>query len=479
MEPRLIQSQQQKMVLSPQIRQYLKILQMPLFELTQAIDLELSQNPLLEEKRSESDSNSDAENNTDQESQTTPEMNLGEDYNKLEQMEANFGENYSYDDNSPTPSRKQELQELKDYQESSLTEEETLFDHLMKQIRLLDFNEAEIAICNEIIGNLNEHGYLTVTPQEIAETQGVEITLVEKVLARIQQLDPPGIAARNLQETLLLQLERIPETELARRIVKEEIELLEKRNVTQIAKNMGMDISLIRKEIERITRLEPRPGRKFYKADSITVTPDVIISYADDAETKLKVEIVNERIPKLRINPYYRNMLRKTDLDDKTKLFIKEKLQNAMDFMRAMSQRQSTIHEIAKTIVKEQPEFFAKGFSHLKPMRLKDIADTLGIHESTVSRAISGKYVQTPRGTFALRSFFSNKVETSSGEAESQKSIMAKIKDMVEKENPAKPLSDQTIVKELNKDGMIIARRTVAKYREMLKILPSYMRKQK
>lgn len=466
------------MILSPQIRQYLKILQMPLFELAQEIDLEMSQNPLLEERGDESDSNSDAENSPEVESGVTAEINPGEDYNKLEQLESNLGDHYSYESGS-SGANAEDLQKLKDYQEASLTTEESLLDHLMNQIRLLDFSDEDLVIITEILGNLNEHGYLQAELSDIATACKTTTENVERLLKEIQKLDPPGIAARDLKETLLLQLERLPETELAREIVSGHLDLLEKRNISQIAKNLGLELDKVRREIEKITRLEPRPGRRFYQSEPISVVPDAVVRETDQKENRFKVEIRSERLPSLRINPYYKNMLNRNDLDETTRIFIKEKLQKAMDFLKAISQRKSTIREITEAIIREQPEFFDKGFSHLKPMRLKDIADTLGIHESTVSRAISGKYIQTPQGTIPFRSFFSSKLETSSGEAESQKSIMAKIKQMVDAEKPEKPLSDQALVKKLNDEGIMIARRTVAKYRELLKILPSYMRKQK
>jgi len=484
MEHRLFQHQTQKLILSPQIRQYLRLLQLPIAELSQAVESELVENPLLEEKAPDA-----ADDIT---ISTLPEDSTAADNPKPSAEEVRPGESFedlpdwSQDEsfNSYGDSRHEDIDDLqknKDYQQGLLTKPEALSDYLLWQIRFLDFTPEETKIAEEIIGNLDEQGFLQATLTEIAEACQVSEAAVAAALKKTQQLEPPGIAARTLQEALLLQLERKdgPEAETAKKIITGHLPLLEKRDWTQLAKLIGCEIEKIRKAADLIMRLEPRPGRSFYAEEAIAITPDAIVTLNENGNPRLKIEIVNEKVPELRVNSYYRNMLKKKDLDEKTKVFLKEKLQAAMDFIKAIQQRKSTLHGITDELVKEQAEFFEKGFSHLRPLRLKDIAANLGIHESTVSRAISGKHIQTPQGTIPYRSFFSSKLETTTGEAESQKSIMMKIKTLIHSEDTEHPLSDQEIVEKMKGDGIMIARRTVAKYRDLLKILPSHLRRKR
>lgn len=484
MDQRLYQQQSQKLVLSPQIRQYLKLLQLPLTELSQAIETELVENPLLEEKSTDESDITDSMRSQEPSEQDTPkpateELRPGESFEDLPQWLAD-SEGYSH----YSEGRHEDIDELqknKDYSEGLLTKPEALSDYLLWQIRFLDLSEAQRTAAEEIIGNIDENGFLQANLDEIASAVHAEPGEVLAVLHKIQGLEPPGIGARTLQEALLLQIERkkSPEAPVAREIVEKHLPLLEKRDWPQLARLIGCDLEKIRKSADLIARLEPRPGRSFYAEETIAVTPDAIVTLQEDETPRLKVEIVNEKIPELRINAYYRSMLRKKDLDEKTKVFLKEKLQAAIDFMKALQQRKSTLHGITDELVKEQGEFFEKGFSHLRPLRLKDIAGNLGIHESTVSRAISGKHMQTPQGTIPYRSFFSTKLETTTGEEESQKSIMMKLKSLIEAESPEKPLSDQELVVKLKAEGIVIARRTVAKYRDLLKILPSHLRRKR
>ena len=228
-----------------------------------------------------------------------------------------------------------------------------------------------------------------------------------------------------------------------------------------------------------ISRLEPRPGRSFYAEEAITVTPDATISIRDGSDNDLEIRVNDEFIPRLRINAEYRKMLRDRGTDRSTRDFLKTRLSNGMDFIKALELRKSTIRSITEEIVKAQPLFFTRGFSHLRPLRMKDIAERLDLHESTVSRAIHGKYMSTPQGTIPFKSFFSPKIGTEDGTGESQKSIMEKVKALIDREDPRKPLSDQAIAESLAGDGIRIARRTVAKYREALNILPTHLRKKR
>jgi len=479
MEPRIIQQQAQKLILSPQIRQYLKLLQLPLAELVQEVQSELAENPILEEKQSEEIPSAQTAESSP-EDRTTDELHVGESYDSLSEVDDSFWSSYEYADRSGVNPK--DLQKKKSYQEALIVKPEALSDFVLWQLRFLELSENEQKIAEEIVGNIDEEGYLRAEIQEVAGTCQANVPVVEKILSEIQQLDPPGLGARNLQEALLIQLRKKgPEARIASAIVADHLPLLQKRDWQQLAKILSVDIREIRKAAALIGRLEPKPGRTFYSEEPIAVTPDATIFYTDDDddEKKMKIEIHEESIPELRINAYYRRLLRDKSVDAKTKDFIREKIQSAMNFMKALSLRKSTLRGITEEIIRVQADFFDKGFSHLRPLRLKDIAQNLQIHESTVSRALQGKYISTPQGTIPYKSFFSTKLESTDGLAQSQKSAMEKIRRLIEKEDPKQPLSDQHLVQKLKDSGVAIARRTVAKYRELLKILPSHLRRKK
>lgn len=476
MEPRLIQSQSQRLILSPQIRQYLRLLKLPALELEQAVEAELADNPLLEEMPPSSDTAAEGPAEIAAEENHTEEVRIGEHFEGLD----NFDDegNYAYDGSGADTGA---LQKKRDYQASLISREEALSDYLLWQIRFLDLSEQEKTVAYEVIGNLNDNGLLQATADEIAASCGFDSGMVAEIISKLQlQLEPPGIAAQSLQQALLLQLQRKEHPDnLAITIVRDHLPLLEKRDWPQLARILNTDIERVRQAGVLIAGLEPRPGRTFFSDESLAVTPDATVSESDEEGERYHIEIHNERIPELRVNHYYRKMLRDKTLDQKTREFLKEKAEAALNFIRALRQRKSTIRQITEAVVEAQADFFDHGFSHLKPLRLKDIANQLGIHESTVSRAMNNKYIATPQGTIPYRSFFSSRLDTVTGPAESQKSIMEKIKGLIQKESPDKPLSDQELVRLIQQDGVRIARRTVAKYRELLKILPSHMRRKR
>ncbi len=478
MEPRLIQQQTQRLILSPQIRLYLRLLQLPITALEQAVDAELTDNPLLEEvSPGAGNDETGAEETQNSEKNPAEEIRLGESLSHFEDLDENFKEGY-YPDFSLQD--RKTMEQRKNFQETLITKPETLSAFLLWQTRFLEFTDHERKIAEEIIGNMTEDGYLKASLEEIAKACQATIPAAEAVLRQIQTLEPPGIGARDLREALLIQLRKKEDAKLAAEIISNHLPLLEKRDPAGLARALSTDIEKIKKAMSLISRLEPKPGRTFYVEEPIAVTPDGTVSFAEDeSDRKLKIEIHDEMIPEIRISSYYRRLLRSKDLDEKSKAFLNEKMQSAINFLRALKLRKSTLREITEELVKIQSDFFEKGFAHLKPLRLKDIADSLGIHESTVSRAIQGKYISTPQGTIPYKSFFSTKLETTDGNQESQKSIMERLKTVVEKENPRKPLSDQGLVQILRDEGVLIARRTVAKYRDLLKILPSHLRRKR
>ncbi len=482
MQQRLSQIQTQKLTLSPQIRQYLKFLQLPIQQLESVLEQEINENPALEEISKNADENisEEAENQKSSseiaENGDVEELDFQEKLKKLDELDENFKETL-YTDFSKSPRiRSAEEEEKQAFLQSIITQKESLEDFLIFQMHMLDLNHEEKTIAEEIIGDTSQDGYLTVSIEELAQTLRESPDKIEAVLVCLQSLEPPGIFARNLGECLLIQLKRKnTDTHLAQSIVQNYLPLLEKRDYLKLSKKLRTSIDRVKNACSLIAHLDPKPGRILSPDESLSVIPDAHV-YKDDETGELVIEMNDEPIPQLRINAQFRKMLKEKKLDDKAKEFVKNKVNSAIWLMRALDQRQSTLKEITKKIAESQEEFFERGFSALKPLRLKDIAQTLSIHESTVSRAISGKYIRTPLGTIPYKSFFSTKMESIEG-PESQKSIMERIRLLVHNENSGKPLSDEKIVEILRSEGIKIARRTVAKYRDLLKILPSYLRK--
>lgn len=462
------------MTLSPQMRMYLHLLHLPIMDLRQAVEDALEENPMLEEVTRQNELE-DAETpappapkGTDDEAGET----LPDDWAAKDPL------TFTNAPSDLSRRKPEDTRRIKDFQETLITKPESLFDYLEWQIHFLELDALQKKIAAEIIGNIDPEGYLKATMEEIATAAHTQTPAAEEVLRKIQSLDPPGIGARDLREALLIQLERKgPEATLAREIVRDQMDLLAKRDWKMLAKIFSASEPEIQKAAGLIARLDPKPGRSFYVEDSIAITPDATISIKGGTEDGLEIEVHHDFIPELRINAEYRRMMREKGLDDKTKEFLKTRLASGMDFLKAIELRGSTLRAITDEIVRAQPLFFTRGFSHLRPLRLKDIAERVKLHESTISRAIHGKYLKTPQGTIPYKSFFSQKVGTENDAGESQKSIMERIRALVEKEDPEKPLSDLAIVQQLKEEGVTLARRTVAKYRETLKILPTHLRR--
>jgi len=474
MEQGFNQHQSQKMTLSPQMRVFLHLLHLPILDLRQAVEDALEENPMLEEVSRSNDSEivETPESSPATAKDDEPEETLPDDWSAKDPL------TFTNAPSDLSRRKPEDTRKIMDFQETMITRPESLFDYLEWQMHFLDLTGPQKKIATEIVGNIDPDGYLKATLEEIAAASHVETSATEEVLKKIQSLDPPGVGARDLREALLIQLERKgPEATLAREIVREHIDLLAKKDWKMLARIFSASETEIRKASELVAHLDPKPGRSFYVENAIAVTPDATISIKEGTEDGLEIEIHNDVIPELRINAEYRQMLREKGIDGKTKEFLRTRLANGMDFMKAINLRGSTLRAITDEIVRAQPLFFTRGFAHLRPLRLKDIAERVNLHESTISRAIHGKYLKTPQGTIPYKSFFSQKVATDNGDGESQKSILERIRSLIEKEAPRKPLSDQAIVQKLKEEGITLARRTVAKYRETLKILPTHLRK--
>ncbi|MBU1863763.1 MAG: RNA polymerase factor sigma-54 [Candidatus Omnitrophica bacterium] len=479
-EQRLTQIQTQKLILSPQIKQYLKLLQLPLLELQHTVEQELAENPALEELPADNT----FDQQTDQEAaanEKTQELDFQETFEKLSSLDDELQTTLYSDQNTKLQSL-DDLDKKQRYKESLINKPPTLSDYLSSQLGFLELDEQEKKIALHIIGNIDDNGYLTTSCDELAQSLNESSERITSVLLKVQTLDPPGVGARDLKECLLIQLKQYKqdaEAHLAQQILIDHFTLLEKRDFPQIAKVLSMSGEKIEKACALITSLEPKPGRSFVHDEATSIVPDASVYPNDEEEGKYIIDIHDERLPHLRISNQYKKLIKDKTIDKKTKEYLKSKINAAFWFIKAMDQRKSTLREITEHIVQVQSNFFERGFAFINPLRLKDIAARIGIHESTVSRALAQKFINTPHGTIPYKMFFSQKMETEDGSLESQKSITEKMKFLIENENLSKPYSDSKLVTLLKARGIKIARRTVAKYREILRILPSHMRRKK
>jgi len=463
---------------SPQQVLLSTLLQLPILSLEQKIMLELEQNPLLEE---------DLEMEEELEQEMEEELKLEElELKKESDDDEEYEEEYNEDreeidwDTILNDENNYEIKPPKD--ESAQTYERpevsqtTLPEHLLSQLHMTELSEKEIMIGEYIIWNINEVGYLTFPLDIIATNLDVTIEEVEKVLKIIQKFDPPGIAARDLQECLLIQLlESLEPNELAITIVRDHFDDFKNKRFEKIAKKMAISIEEFKAVLNIITKLNPKPGEGYHTIYDTSITPDVIVQKEDD---EFKVILNDWTIPHLRINNSYKKLLLdKKNTPKKTKEFIKNRLESARWLINSIHQRRITILKVVEAIIRRQREFFDRGSMYLKPMILKDIADEIGMDISTVSRVTNGKYVQTDYGVYELKHFFSEKIKRDDGEDVSNKEIKNRIREIIEKEDSKKPYNDQKIVESLQKEGFNIARRTVAKYREQMMIPVSRLRR--
>jgi len=349
----------------------------------------------------------------------------------------------------------------------------SLDEHLNEQLRLATDDPRTVAIGEAIIGNLDEDGYLRADVEEIATGMGASADEVEKALTIVQGFDPTGVAARSVQECLLLQLTADSEPDpVTVEIVEKHFEDLERRRYPEIARALKLPLDRIMESIEEIQSLEPKPGRRFATSDQRYIAPDVSIHKVGDDY----VVVLNEEgIPRLRVNALYRSLLRKSS--DEAKQYVEQKLRSAVWLIKSVEQRQRTLRKVTQSLVKFQRGFLDKGVAFLRPLALRDVGEDIGMHESTISRVTTNKYVETPQGLFELKYFFHSGIASDTGEMVSSVSIKKKIRDMVAAEESTKPLSDQDVALVLRGQGLTIARRTVAKYREELGIMPSHQRR--
>lgn len=468
LEQILLQKQTQKMVLSHQMQQALQILQLPLMELQQAIRQELVRNPTLEEvqEQKESDSPADVEKVENQDEDDEETRNIIDEMEKIASSQELWKE-YLRNLNYPATTDSDE-----DKGPPPPVAMPSLQNHLNRQLQLSDCPDYSIG--KLIIGNIDDDGYFHSSIREIADSSGAATEKVEEVLSLIQTFDPAGAGARDLRECLLIQLNARPKKEpLAIRIVSEHLPDLEKKKYSRIAMKLRADIEDVKAAVKIIAALEPKPGSKFTRHSPQYILPDITVKKIDDNY----IIIVNDgEFPVLRINPFYRK-LSKENVPPATKKYLADKFKSALWLIKSIDQRKRTIYRVAECIVKNQKGFFDRGISFLKPLRLKDVAEELNLHESTISRVTNEKYIETGQGIFELKYFFSGTLKDP-GNTTSTRSIKSKVDRLIKNENPNEPLPDHKIAELMKKEGINIARRTVAKYREGLRILPVQLRKQ-
>jgi RNA polymerase sigma-54 factor len=461
----------QKLILTPSLQQAIKLLPMSTLELADLLNQEIVENPMLEEVQTEELQPADgvAPDKTDASpDQSTPKSDGWEDSDY-----AYFFGDYLDDGYRPkTPTEVKELPPI----ENTLSTTTSLADHLRWQLSLQVGDDATRDIGDAIIGNLDDDGYLVASVDEIAGMGGWTADQVEQVLRRVQVFDPIGVAARDLQECLWLQLKHLgQEGTPAEKIVTEHLRLLQNHQVPEIAKRLGLTVDELKQHIELIRHLDPKPGSRYNRNASPYVIPDVYVVKVEDQY----VAVLNEEgLPQLRISPVYRRLLDKNgENSDETRAYVKDKFRSALWLIKSVEQRQKTIHKVATSIITFQREFLDLGIEHLRPLVLRDVANDIGMHESTVSRVVTNKYMHTPQGVFELKFFFHSGISSSYGESVSSVTIKQRIRKIIEAEDARKPLSDSKIVSILQKEGLVLARRTIAKYREELKIPTSNQRK--
>ena len=469
----------QQLVMTPQLQQAIKLLQLSRMELVDVVTEELAENPLLEEgidpKETSEEESAHQEIEDFMPAEVPPEQEVKGETEGMNDIDwQTYLEGYSL--NSSDTRNSYEEQEDRPSYESLLTKKGSLYDHLMWQLSLSSFTAEERAAAAEIIGNLDESGYLQATPEELAGTSGLDPKIFEAALVRVQQFDPAGVACRNLQECLLLQLERLELSDtLAATILRDHINELEGRKYSLIAKVQKVSLDDVLAAAKLISGLDPRPGRAYNEEDVHYITPDIFVTKVGD---EYVVTQNDDGLPNLRINSFYRNALSDTKaLDKKAGEYIQDKMRSAVWLIKSIHQRQRTIYKVTKSIVKFQREFFDHGIEYLKPLVLRDVAEDIEMHESTVSRVTTNKYVQTPQGLFELKYFFNSGINTTDGDTVASESVKSRIKEIIAAEDPKKPYSDQKIVALLKAQDIDIARRTVTKYREMLGLGSSTERK--
>ncbi|MDD3250899.1 MAG: RNA polymerase factor sigma-54 [Smithella sp.] len=475
----------QQLIMTPQLQQAIKLLILSRQELVNSINQEMEENPLLEEVPPDEavaeEIHEDVEEDVqsiEKEEGKIPEHTAeltGEGDGREE-----FDWNNYLEDYGPVGVSYNRAEGDAPTLDNVLTESASLTGHLMWQMKLSPFTEEEVRIGQQIVGNLDSNGYLRATVAEIARLENVGEDHVKSVLKKVQEFDPAGVAARNLQECLLIQAGMFAgENPLVETIIREHLKELELKNYLQIARRLKVPLKEVEVAVLLISKMDPKPGAVYSQEKAQSIIPDV---YVVKSGEEYKIVLNDDGLPRLRISNFYREIMGGVGGQDSAekesgRKYIREKVQSATWLIKSIQQRQKTIYKVAESIVKHQKEFFDKGIDYLKPLVLRNIADDVEMHESTISRVVTNKYMHSHRGIFEMKYFFGSSIQRTSGENIASKSVKEEIRQIISREDPKKPFSDSEIAKRLKARNIDIARRTVAKYREMTGILPSSKRK--
>jgi len=469
--PKLVQ----QLVITPQLQQAIRLLQLTRLELVDLINQEMKENPLLEEDE-EGKEEAEVEESMTEKAEEKPSLNTehtlevkGEGEGKDEFDWESYLENYNL---SSFQKQSSSDGEERPSFENFLTKQTTLCDHLYWQLQLSRFTDEEEKAGVWIIGNLDEDGYLQMPVEDISSEVNLSLEVVERTLRKVQQFDPVGVAARDLKECLLIQMEQMSVRDsLAEKIVSEYLPLLKNRNHPAIAKRLGISLDRLNRAVSLISKLEPKPGKAFGGEVVRAIIPDV---YVYKVEGEYVIYLNDEDIPRLMVNPIYRDTLSKSHIPlEGDRKYIQDKLRSALWLIRSIHQRQRTIYKVTKSIVTFQREFLDKGIQFLKPLVLRDVAEDIQMHESTISRVTHNKYVHTPQGIYELKFFFNAGITSGHGETLASASVKNLIREIIAKEDSRKPYSDEKLVQILKGMDIHIARRTISKYRELMRILSS------
>src|SRR5262245_31602807 len=458
----------QRLILTPSLQQAVKLVPLTTLELAEVLEQDVMEIPRLEEVPIGEKLSTDEMVNLD-----ASEQQENEDPLKEIEVEK-FFEDY-FDDGAERRSRPSEVPEMPPI-ENTLTAATDLYDHLLWQLHMSVSDELTVEIAEAVIHNLDEDGMLRASLDEVANMGPFPREEVEKSLGVVQSFDPPGVAARDVSECLRLQLRHLGlEGSPADLMVRDHMKQLQSHQYAEIGRQMSLSPEEVSHHVEIIKGLDPKPGIKYSPDRSTYILPDVFVVKEGD---EYKIVLNDDGLPKLRISPTYRRMLEEKEPgSEETRNYVKDKLRSALWLLKSVDQRQRTIYKVAESIVRHQRAFLDHGITHLRPLVLRDVATDIGMHESTVSRVVANKYMHTPRGVYEMRFFFHSGITSSMGEAISSVTIKDKIRKMIEGEDTAHPLSDSRIAEVLEADGLPLARRTVAKYREELRISPSNLRK--
>ncbi|MEE2677708.1 MAG: RNA polymerase factor sigma-54 [Myxococcota bacterium] len=489
----------QQLVMTPQLQQAIKLLQLSRLELVDMVQQELEENPVLEElQEGEGESDGSGELEASDDASNTGEFEAGDDGSGASEAAAPdpAGETSPPEDLEPTDAEKIADVDWQDYLESNpqtgmrevrdddrppleatLTRRTTLSEHLLWQLQMDPPPEPELLAAQCIVGNLDDRGYLQSTEEEVARQTALEIAVVSRALTRVQALDPPGVAARDLKECLTLQADALGLVDpLVRRILDEFLDPLLKRDFRTVSRKLGISVAEVDAAAKVIGALEPRPGRAFGGEEPVYIIPDIYVYKIGD---EFHIVLNDEGLPRLRVSPLYREVLADRARTPKdTRAYVNDKVRSALWLIKSIHQRQRTIYKVMQSIIKFQREFFEIGVEELKPLNLRDVADDIEMHESTVSRVTTNKYAHTPQGIFELKYFFNSRIQKLNGEVIASESVKERIAQLIRNEDPRRPLSDQRIAEMLRVHGIDIARRTVTKYRESLNLLSSTKRRQ-